>query len=123
MKAVDWVKKFEAVPEVPSETPDSERFAEVLKEYGTETAELVAARTKTSKPGMQFPAADGAVREQRNKFRAVCGHIPTLTESMFDFLLATAVPDFAAWQKAAQKKVEKPRDDVKHYRQRNGRNR
>jgi uncharacterized protein YecA (UPF0149 family) len=121
MKAVEWAAKFDAVP--ASEAPVAERFADVLKEFGVETAELVATRTKTSQPESKLPAADGAVKEQRNKFRAICGRVPTLTEDMFDAVLAAAVPDFAVWQKAAEKKKveQKPQDDVKHYRK-HGRN-
>lgn len=120
MKAVEWAAKFEAIP--VSDAPPMERFADVLKEFGVETAELVAARTKGSKQGAELPAADGAVREQKSKFRAICGRVPALTEAMFDLLLATAVPNFAVWQAAAQKKkVEKqPEDDVKNYRNKYG---
>ena len=117
MKAVEWIAKFEAVP--VSEAPVGERFADVLKEFGVETAELVAARTKNSKPESRLPAADGAIREQKSKFRAICGRVP-ITEALFDLLLITAVPDYIAWQTAAQKKPveQKPQDDVREYRQR-----
>ena len=108
MKAKEWVKKFES----------GEELANLLKEYGVETAELVATRTKTSKPETMFPAAEGAVREQRVKFCAICTRVLTLKESMFDSVLATAIPEYDNWvKKAAQKKTEKPKDDVKDYRQ------
>lgn len=115
MKAAEWAVKFDAVP--VSEAPVKERFADVLKEFGIETAELVANRTKTSKPESKLPAADGAIREQKTKFRAICGRVPALAEQMFDLLLKTAVPDYLVWQKAAQKKVEQKPQDVNNHRQ------
>ena len=114
MKAVEWAGKFEAVPE--SEASIQERFAEVLKEYGIETAELVAARTKNSNEKTKFLAADGAVRDQRTKFCAVCRRVPALTESLFDLILDAAVPDYKVWKAASQKKIEESVDDVKEYR-------
>jgi len=111
MKAVEWVAKFDAVP--ANEAPPQERFAEVLKEFGVETAELVTTRTKNSLPETKFAAADGAVKEQKNKFRAICGRVPALTETLFDFLLATALPDFATWEAAAKKKAETTTNDGK----------
>jgi len=117
MKAKEWAEKFKAITE--GDTPA--RYADLLKEFGTETAELVAARTKTSQPESRFPAADGAIREQKSKFRSLCGcGIPGLTVEMFDQLLVTAVPDYFVWQKEAQKKAEKPKqeDDAKNYRNR-----
>ncbi len=119
MKATEWAEKFLAVP--ASEAPVEERYAEVLKEFGAETAELVAARTKTSKPETRLGAAEGAVREQKSKFRAICGRVPALTEALFDSLLTVATPDYLAWKAAAEKKkVEKEtkEDDVKNYRNR-----
>jgi hypothetical protein len=119
MKAKEWVAKLQQVPE--AELPVEERFAEFLKEYGEETAKLVADRTKTSKPESRLGAADGAVREQRNKFRSICSSFPTLTDAMFDAILSAACPDYLKWVAAAQKKTEEDKkktekQDVADYR-------
>jgi hypothetical protein len=122
MKAKDWVAKLQTVPE--SELPVEERFADFFKEYGEETAKLVADRTKTSKPETRLPAAEGAVREQRSKFRSICSSFPALNDALFDGILNSAVPDYQKWVQAAQKKADaaKAQEDVDTYRKGRRRN-
>jgi len=116
MKAKEWVAKLQQVS-TEGDVPVEERYAEFLKEYGEETANLLAERTKTSKPESRLPAAEGAVREQRNKFRSICA-VPLLTDALFDGLLATACPDYLKWVEAAKKKAQdkEKKDDVAEYR-------
>lgn len=109
MKAKEWAAKLEA----------GTTQEEMLKEFGQETAELVAARTKTSTPESKLPAAEGAVREQQNKFRAICQKVPALNEAKFNELLAEAVPNYAKWQAEAEKKKKEAQpsgEDVRNYR-------
>jgi hypothetical protein len=88
------------------ESPDN--HAELLQAYGEETAKLVADRTKTSQPESKLPAAQGAIREQKNKFRSLCGMVPSLNESMFDALVYSAIPDFRNWEQEAKKLKDSP---------------
>ena len=120
MKAKEWIAKFEAIP--ISEQSVEERFAEALNEYGEETAKLVAARTKTSTPSSKFSAAEGAVREQQSKFRAVAAKVGGLNDTVFENMLNKAIPEYSMWRAAAsQKKTQEVVDDVKEYKNKRGR--
>lgn len=89
MKSKDWAKRFE-----------SEDLVQVVGDFALETRELVEARTKFStkedkgkaKPSLQ-PAIDGALREQRQKWQAVCNLVPALAGTTFDKILAEHLND------------------------------
>jgi hypothetical protein len=125
MKAKEWVAKLQNLPE--SEQPVEEKFADFLKEYGEETATLVAERTKFSKPESKFSASEGAVREQRNKFQSICGSVTALKVEMFDAVLDKAFPEWKkmveAQQKKQQQQKKKEDDDHKDGRRFGNRNR
>lgn len=103
MKAVEWVGKFQNV-----------EVAEILAEYGKETADLVAVRTKTSKPETKLSAMEGAIKEQYNKFRSICQKVPALTENMFGDLVNAMIPEYNQLKQQSQKTASQ--DDVKEYR-------
>ncbi len=119
MKASEWANKFLMVPQtdgLPEQT-EEERYAEVLKLYGEETAKLFSDRTKSSKPESKLPAGEGAIREQRSKFRAVCNRVPGLSESLFDKVVDDSVPEYKIWAAmVVTKKKKTQQDDVKEYR-------
>jgi len=121
MKSYEWAQKFSMSP--PSDGTIEERYAEVLKEYGAETLKLLEDRTKFSKN--KFPAAQGAIKEQKNKFRSICGLVPNLTEAMFENVVDQYVPTFRYLEQAECKKgkVQKKEEnqDVKDYRNSKGR--
>lgn len=98
MKAVDWAAKFAGV------TP--EEWATVLEEYGVETAELIALRSKSSTDKSRLSAQAGAVQEQRNKFRAVADRVPGLGLEKYEELLATHAKEFLDLKTKAEKKPE-----------------
>lgn len=106
MKAVEWADKFKAAT-------TEEEVKVVLDEYGVETAELAAARSKTSSDIGRFGAMDGAINEQRNKFKAVMSRVPTLTAAQFEALLDVHVKEYFAAKatfekaKAAKEKAAK----------------
>lgn len=87
MKAVEWADKFKAAT-----TEDETKL--VLEEYGVETAELAATRSKTSSDIGRYSAMDGAINEQRNKFKAVISRVPTLTLVQFEALLDVHVKEY-----------------------------
>ena len=78
MKAVEWSAKFQA-------TTSPEELSLVLDEYGKETADLIALRSKSSVDKSRLSAMDGAVAEQRNKFKAI--KAPGVTPELFEQLL------------------------------------
>lgn len=85
MKAVEWSEKFQA-------TTSPEELSLVLDEYGKETADLIALRSKTSVDKSRLSAMDGAVAEQRNKFRAI--KAPGVTPELFEPLLDKFAKDY-----------------------------
>lgn len=96
MKAVEWSEKFKAAT-----TP--EEVAAVLHLFGAETAELITLRTKGSNDVSRVPAADGAVNEQRTKYRAVQTRVPELTTQQFEEMLDKSCADYrTAKAKASQ---------------------
>ncbi len=91
MKSWDWVCKYRA------EVKCAETQKTFLDEYALETRDLVDLRSKNSKPkdnlkgeewkkarASQRAAIDGAIREQRQKWRAICDRQASLTLEMFD---------------------------------------
>jgi hypothetical protein len=117
MKAVEWADKFKAAT-----TEDEVKL--VLDEYGRETAELAAARSKTSSDVGRFGTMDGAINEQRNKFKAVIGRVPTLNLAQFEALLDVHVKEYftakAVYEKAKAAK-EKAAQDPKGHNNHDGR--
>lgn len=83
MKARDWVAKF-------LENPESAQ-----QQFVEETAELVELRTKKSKDKFRGPALEGAVREQRQKWHAICMRLPQLDKNLFDSVLVKHASDIA----------------------------
>lgn len=77
MKARDWAAKLSA------EDADA---SELLKRFIEETHTLSQSR------GGRDPAIEGAVREQRNKWRAVCLSCPRYSVEMFEQMLALHAP-------------------------------
>jgi hypothetical protein len=120
MKAKEWAKIFKG---------NTEHFCKV---YAEETAKVVAERTKGSgiitlandkKVDTKLAATDGALREQRHKWAAICralGEASSLTTEMFDKAVLTQLPDVLtihkAYQESLLKKDEKEKvtsEDVK----------
>lgn len=104
MKAVEWAGKFEAA------VTDEEK-AVVLEEYGVETAELIKKRIGSSDqpPTVQrFPAMDGAVVEQRNKFRAINNKAQLVDLAAFEKLLETHAPAYAKLKALFEANKNKP---------------
>lgn len=95
MKAKEWKVKFQ-----------EGNIDDMLKAYGEETAKLVAARTLNSKDDNKYPAAEGAIREQKTKFAAICSGVESITEAHFDVMVDAYVPEFNAWKQAALKKQQ-----------------
>jgi hypothetical protein len=114
-KASEWAGKFLDAPVTDDQSPEV-RYAGVLKEYGEETAKLFAERTKNSKPDSKFPAAEGAIREQKNKFRSICSRVPGLTNDIFEKMLDVAVPEYKQLVAAAEAAKKSQDDDVEEYR-------
>lgn len=80
-KAREWVEVFNKVT-------SAEEAAVVLSSYADETKELIAQRTKNSKPESKKGAMDGALREQKQKFQAICRAVPNFIPEMFDGMVA-----------------------------------
>lgn len=99
MKAVEWAGKFQAA------TSDEE-MALVFEEFGTEIAELIGLRTKGSNSLTRLSAAEGAVKEQRQKFVAMKSRVPSLTDEQFEAIVDKMCPEFRQWQGEAKKKAE-----------------
>lgn len=88
MKAKQWAEKFDAVV-------NDDELGGLLTEYALETRDLVDARSKTSHSDRKAAAAEGALREQRQKWLAVCNQVKTLAISpvMFDTMLVKDLND------------------------------
>jgi hypothetical protein len=121
MRAKEWASKFE-----------QDKLQEFIQAYAEETAKVVAERTKGSgiitlandkKVDTKLAATDGALREQRHKWAAICralGEASSLTTEMFDKAVLTQLPDVLtvhkAYQESLLKKDEKEKvtsEDVK----------
>lgn len=85
MKAKDWAQKFLTVG-IDNKELTCEDFAK-------ETAELIAERTKNSHPLTVNAATEGALREQRQKWRAICKSVLWLRETAFDEIVAAFLPE------------------------------
>ena len=81
-KAFEWANKF-------SKTTECETL---LNEYKVETEELINNRTKNSKDEYKKAAKEGAIREQRQKFIAICNRVDGLQVQMFDEVMAVKPP-------------------------------
>jgi len=111
MKAYEWASKFS------SATTDEEKSL-VWDEFGKETAELIALRTKGTKDEQKLMVSEAAVREQRQKFRAMTGRVEGLTDEQFDQMLDKSCPEYRAWQEA-KRKAEEAREKAKAKEQEN----
>jgi hypothetical protein len=110
MKATEWVARF---------NPDKQE--EFLKAYAEETANLIADRTKGSgvyqsgekKVDTRPTAIDGALREQRQKWQAICFKTSgSLTTEMFDTqVVGLHLPDVALAQQKWRENKNKPVED------------
>ena len=121
MKAKQWAERF-------STADGQDQLDVLLKAYAEETAELIAARSKNSgtivlekdkKLDTKPTAIEGAVREQRQKWQAVCRQHGSLSTDYFDTVimgqyLAQVVTEQAKWKESLNKKNEpeaKPEGD------------
>ncbi len=104
MKAKDWVTKFQ------------ENKEDALKAFGEETSQLIKNRTMYSKPETWLSAADGAVREQQSKFRAISNKVEGLTDALFDLVLDVEYKTRKLAQEKKQESKVSVSDDVANYR-------
>jgi len=79
MKAKEWAAKLLEAPEGKDET---------LKAFVEEIGAVASLR------GGSVHAVEGAVREQRAKWEAVCRQCPSVAQGMFEEMLASYGPDF-----------------------------
>ena len=79
MKAKEWAAKL-------AESPDSRD--ETLKAFVEEIGTVAKQR------GGSVNAVEGAVREQRSKWQAICREEPSVTPALFESLLETYGPDY-----------------------------
>ena len=74
MKSKEWAKQYEQYG-----------FEKMAEMYMEETKKLIDQRTRYSDAKSRALAVDGAVREQKQKWDAVCRAVPNgLTASLFD---------------------------------------
>jgi len=106
MKAVEWADKFNA-------GVSSDEWVSILEEYGKETADLIALRSKNSDFKTKLSAMHGAVNEQRNKFRAVVGKVPNLAPERFEELLPVHAKEYVDLKAKADKKPEEGKAEEK----------
>jgi hypothetical protein len=112
LKSKDWVSKY-----------DKTKQEEFLKAYAEETAKLIAERTAKSgvvtlrdgktKVDTKYGATEGVLREQRQKWTAVCNKLndSSLTTNLFDTLImGTHLPDVIASLKAHSERTAKESD-------------
>jgi hypothetical protein len=91
MKAKEYVAKLEAAT--------GEEQTQILMQFFAETGELVLQRTKNSDIFTLGGCRDGVIREQKDKFRAICNKVSWLKPEMFDELLEKCLPTLALEQK------------------------
>jgi hypothetical protein len=114
LKSADWVKRF-----------DKTKQEEFLKAYAEETAKLITERTAKSgvvtlrdgktKVDTKYGATEGVLREQRQKWAAVCNKLndSSLTTNLFDTLImGTHLPDVITSLKAHAEHTVKESDKV-----------
>lgn len=75
MKARDWLPKFK------------ENYEAASAAFKEETEKLIAERTKKSKEKYTAAAKQGALQEQRNKWRAIAYWLPELNDEAFERML------------------------------------
>jgi choline kinase len=103
-KSKDWVTQFDGNTE------------EFTKAYAEETRQLIADRTKSSDEKTKWAATDGAIREQRLKWRSITNKLDSsLTISNFDkSILEQFLPDVVESQtKLAKAAVKSKQEEVK----------
>ncbi len=76
--AIQWAERFSTAPDVLVEC------REFLDEI----------RTSSEKRGGTLFATEGAIKEQKNKFFAVCRHTDSVNPDMFDELLGHLAPHY-----------------------------
>ena len=87
MKAKEWAARL-------SESP--ENVGETLKAFVEEIGTVAKQR------GGSLNAVEGAVREQRAKWLAVCRECPAVNPGMFDGLLETYGPEYKKAEEAVK---------------------
>lgn len=103
-KAKEWVAAYK--------TKD-----EFITAYVAEIAKLVSDRTAKSLPETKYFAAEGAIREQKSKYVAICSKIVELNEASYDVMVELAVPELKQWKALTIKEVKQTKeDDVAAYR-------
>jgi hypothetical protein len=110
MKAHEWAAKFSA-----AETDDQKAL--VLDEFGKETADLITQRTKKSELNDRLMVAEGAIREQRQKYRAFAARVG-LSEEQFEDVITKSCTEYRSWQQA-KKSAEENRLLAKQQEQEN----
>jgi hypothetical protein len=108
-KAQEWVNKFSV------DTDNEINF----KAYAEETRKLINNRTGGSDDKTRNSVIDGALREQRQKWLAICNRLrsSSLTIDMFDkIIVETLLSDIAEsqqrWRTASNKQVETPTEKL-----------
>jgi hypothetical protein len=87
MKAKEWAAKL-------TESPDSRE--ETLKAFVEEIGTLAKQR------GGSANAVEGAVREQRAKWQAVCRECPAVEPGLFETMLQTHGPEYKKAEETAK---------------------
>ena len=87
MKAKEWAAKLAETPESRDET---------LKAFVEEIGAVAKQR------GGSVNAVEGAVREQRAKWQAVCREDPSVAPNLFESLLETYGPDYKKAEQTAK---------------------
>ena len=87
MKAKEWAAKLAVSPDSRDET---------LKAFVEEIGTVAKQR------GGSVNAVEGAVREQRVKWQAVCREDPSVAPGLFESLLETYGPDYKKAEEAAK---------------------
>ena len=97
MKAKDWAAML-------AESPDSRD--ETLKAFVGEIG------TVASQRGGSVSAVEGAVREQRAKWQAVCRENPSVAPGLFESLLETYGPDYKKAEQTAKALAARTGEDA-----------
>jgi hypothetical protein len=92
MKAKEWAAKLSEAPE---------NRDEVLKAFVEEIGTVAKQR------GGSAHAVEGAVREQRAKWQAVCRACPSVSPEMFEALLGAHGPDYQKAEEAVKAQAAK----------------
>lgn len=95
MKAFEWAARFA-----------KEDRETVLNDFALETRDLADKRSEKSKDKYKKSAVEGAVREQRQKFLAVCGRVEGLTNEMFDDMMRSHLADLMVKQSNQEEETD-----------------